>query len=86
MNITIKSETFLFDLQPYGPVTLADLKIEMCGMNNAYPALVGRVIEGTTTNRLLGHTSRTSAVGETRHVYGITQQELDAGNAVRVAM
>jgi hypothetical protein len=84
-TLTIKTKTFTFDLQPYGPVIMSDLRLEPYGMNGAL-ALVGKVIEGTTTNRLFGHASRTSAVGETRHVWGVSQSELNAGSAIRVAM
>lgn len=81
--ITNLPETLEVDFQPYGRVTLANLKL---GDYNGHPLVEGTVIKGTETSRLFQHTSTKSVVGQNRVVYGIKQRELDAGKAVRVAM
>ena len=80
--------TFMYAQQPYGRYKLGQLKlVMMAGYQGVqYPALQGVVLEGNTRSYLAGHTSDRSAVGQTMTVYGIAQREIDAGEAVRVAM
>lgn len=73
-------QTIIFALQPYGTVTLGELSL---GSNNGYPCLHGIVTEGSETSYLCGHTSTRSVVGQPRTIYGIRQEEIAAGHAVR---
>lgn len=80
-------ETVKYNLQPYGTVTLGNLRLEpnanLLQVNN----LVGEVIDGTETAYLFGHT-KTSKVpaGEVRRIYGLRKSDLSADVVVRVAM
>jgi hypothetical protein len=74
--------TILLDPQPYGEVTLGDLK---WGEYRGAPTLSGKVIAGTTTSRLFQHASTRSAVGEHRTIYGVKAHEIAAGRCVRIA-
>jgi hypothetical protein len=76
-------ETFVFEMQPYGVETLGDLR-EMTD-NAGHSYITGTVLEGTETARLFQHTTTRSTKGARRWIYGITQRELDAGRAIRIA-
>jgi hypothetical protein len=79
--------TISVDFQPYGRVTLGNLRLSpnrnLLDVND----LTGEVIDGSETSYLCGHTStRKIAPGTLRTIYGIRVRELEAGNVVRVAM
>lgn len=86
-------ETVKYDLQPYGTVTLANLRLSPNPYNERETMcfdLTGDVIEGTERAFLFGHVSHSKASGS-RTIHGIRFRELERGThgdgvIVRVAM
>lgn len=77
--------TLTYDLQPYGTVTLGNLRQSPNRNNPNATDVTGDVIAGTETAYLFGHT-RTKPASGVRTIYGVKQHELDSGHIVRVAM
>ena len=93
MTTTIElPATITLDYQPYGCVTLGDLRwateserdYNNGGMRHR-TVLRGTVIEGRERSYLLGHTSSRDAAGQSRTVYGVRDDEIVRGHIIRVA-
>jgi hypothetical protein len=79
--------TMEVDFQPYGLVTLGNLRLEPNRNLLQVNDLVGEIIAGSETSYLCGHRStRPIPPGTLRTLYGVRVRELKAGRAVRVAM
>jgi hypothetical protein len=77
--------TIEYDLQPYGRVTLANLRQSPNPRVAGKWDVTGDVIAGTETSRLFQHSLTKPATGQ-RTIYGVEQYELNRGCIVRVAM
>lgn len=76
------------DFQPYGKETLGNLEWAQAKGSDGklYPALVGTVLNGSSTSRLFQYTATKSTAGERRTVYAIKEYEMKRGLIIRVSM
>jgi len=81
-------ETLVYELQPYGVETLGDLSFSKrsIGEGRICFDVHGVVVKGSQTSRIFQHTSTKSTKGERRTIYGVTQEDVDTGRIVKVAM
>lgn len=84
--------TITLDYQPYGCLTLGDLRWDTeserdynNGGTRHRTVLRGTVIKGHERSYLLGHTSSRDATGQSRTVYGVREDEINRGHIIRVA-
>lgn len=86
--------TITLDYQPYGRVTLGDLRWDVESARDwnrggnarvEHTVLRGTVIDGSERGYLFGHVSSRNVKGETRTIYGVREDEIARGNIVRVA-
>lgn len=82
-NLPPLPATIEFDMQPYGAMTLGNLRL---GDYGGHPTLTGVAIEGVEVSRLFGQSIAKSIAGQRRTIYGIKADEITRGRVVRVAM